>query len=133
MKGAYEGVGAEKVPFNDFSVFLYTSQWDGTPTIIIAAAFASIPIVASCVGGVGDIVNEKTGFPIHDIENISLYVNAIRYVLDNPEEAENMAIAAKKYVDKEHSQATFELALLNTEGYFSGDSLLCIDDSLCSV
>jgi glycosyltransferase involved in cell wall biosynthesis len=122
MKGTYEGVGAEKVPFNDFSVFLYTSQWDGTPTIIIAAAFASIPVVASCVGGVGDIVNEKTGFPIHDIENVSLYVNAIRYVLDNPEEAENMASVAKKYIENEHSQTTFELNLLNTEGYLSDTS-----------
>lgn len=131
MKGHFDGV--ENLPFNDFSVFLYTSQWDGTPTILIAAAFASIPIVASCVGGVGDIINEKTGFPIRDIEDVSLYVKAIRYMLDNPSEAENLACAARNYVKNEHLQSTFESTILNTKDYFSCDPLLYKEDSPCGV
>jgi glycosyltransferase involved in cell wall biosynthesis len=131
MKGHFDGV--ESLPFNDFPVFLYTSQWDGTPTIIIAAALASIPIVASCVGGISDIINEKTGFPIQDIEDVSLYAKAIRYALENPSEAESLALAAKKYVENEHAPLKFELTLFNTEGYFSGDSLSCDKDSSCGV
>jgi|WetSurSiteA1Bulk_404760.scaffolds.fasta_scaffold00392_2 glycosyltransferase involved in cell wall biosynthesis len=131
MKGHFDGV--ENLPFNEFSVFLYTSQWDGTPTIVIAAALASIPIVASCVGGVGDIINEKTGFPIRDIEDVSLYVKTIQYALENPSEAENLALAAKKYVESEHAQATFELNLFNTEGYFNHKSSSSQEDFLCDV
>lgn len=129
MKGHFDGV--ERLPFNDFPVFLYTSQWDGTPTMVIAAALASIPVVASCVGGVGDIINEKTGFPVRDIEDISLYAKAIRYALENPSEAERLALAAKQYVESEHTQAAFELALLNTEGYFSSNVLSCKEESPC--
>lgn len=121
MKGHFDGV--ESLPFNDFPVFLYTSQWDGTPTMVIASALASIPMVASCVGGVGDIVNEKTGFPIRDIEDASLYATAIRYALKNPSEAESLALAARKYVESEHAPSAFELALFNTEGYFNCNAL----------
>lgn len=116
MEGAFDGV--ESLPFNEFPVFLYTSQWDGTPTIVIAAASASIPIVASCVGGVNDIVKESTGFPVRDIENVAEYVNNLHYVLENFHEAEMRAVAAMKYVENEHSQSEFEFSLLNTEGYF---------------
>lgn len=131
MQGHFDGV--ESLPFNDFPVFLYTSQWDGTPTMIIAAALASIPVVASCVGGVGDIINEKTGFPVRDIEDISLYAKAIRYALENPSEAERLALAARKYVQSEHTQTMFELAVFNTEGYFSCDSLTCAEDYPCDA
>jgi glycosyltransferase involved in cell wall biosynthesis len=133
MKGHFDGV--ESLPFNDFPVFLYTSQWDGTPTIVIAAALAAIPIVASCVGGVGDLINEKTGFPIRDIEDVSLYAAAIRYVLEHPAEAESLAFAAKKYVESEHTQAAFELALFNTEDYFNNNSSLLSSEGVspCAV
>jgi hypothetical protein len=42
-------------------------------------------------------------------------------VLENKEEAENLALVARQYVESEHTQAAFELNLLNTEGYFSNN------------
>jgi glycosyltransferase involved in cell wall biosynthesis len=132
MMGAYNG--AESLPFSSHDVFLYTSQWDGMPNMILEAASTGIPVVASCVGGVSDVINEKTGFLIRDIEDASLYAKAIRCVLDNPTEAESLALAARQYVESEHTQATFESALLNTGGYFSDDALPpCEQNSSCGV
>jgi glycosyltransferase involved in cell wall biosynthesis len=104
------------------------------PNMILEAASTGIPVVASCVGGVSDVINEKTGFLIRDIEDASLYAKAIRCVLDNPTEAESLALAARQYVESEHTQATFESALLNTGGYFSDDALPpCEQNSSCGV
>ena len=117
MLGAFDGV--ESLPFNLFPVFLYTSQWDGTPTMEIAAAIDSIPIVASRVGGVGDIVNEDRGYPISDIENIEFYALKINEALSNRLYAEKKAAAAREYVMNEHSEAKFFQILEATPGYMS--------------
>lgn len=115
MLGSFDGV--ENLPFEDFPVFLYTSQWDGTPTMVIAAALNSIPIVASCVGGVGDIVTEARGYPVVSIEDVALYVERINEVLNNQVGAEEKAAAAREYVRSEHSDATFTHTLSAVSGY----------------
>ena len=120
MLGSFDGV--ESLPFADFPVFLYTSQWDGTPTMVIAAALACIPIVASCVGGVGDIVTEARGYPVADIENVALYVARINEALDNQMIAEAKAAAAREYVKCEHSDAAFACAIAATHGYMPADA-----------
>lgn len=115
MQGSFDGV--EGLPFSDFPVFLYTSQWDGTPTMVIAAALASIPIVASCVGGVGDIVSAERGYPVMEVEDIASYVHCIVNVLNNSERAEIKAAAARAYVLTEHSTEAFTRALHSTTYY----------------
>ncbi|PRM91348.1 hypothetical protein CJ672_09695 [Arcobacter cryaerophilus gv. occultus] len=117
MMGVFDGV--ESLPFHQNSLFLYTSQWDGTPTMIIAAALASIPIVASNVGGIEDILSYNRGHLITDIEDIDSYVINIRRVLDNTELAENCANLAKEYILKEHSLKAFESILLNDDNYMA--------------
>ena len=115
MKGSFNGV--ESLPFNTHSIFLYTSQWDGIPTIIIAAALSGIPIVASNVGGVGEVVTLERGYCITDYENIQLYVEAIRNIFDNYQKAKNKAINSQIYVQKEHTIDKFCQDLLDTDGY----------------
>lgn len=117
MLGGFNGV--ESLPFIDYPVFLYTSQWDGTPTMVIAAALASIPVVASCVGGVGDIITEERGYPVNDIEDISAYISRIEEVFENPALAEKKGLAAQNYVLREHSNDAFEQALFDVPGYMS--------------
>lgn len=115
MLGGFDG--AESLPFAEFPVFLYTSQWDGTPNIVVAAALASIPIVASCVGGVGDIVSNERGYPVADIECVELYVARINEALADPIQAETKASAAREYVKINHSDAAFVKALSAIPGY----------------
>jgi len=115
--GAFDGV--ESLPFSSFPAFLYTSQWDGMPTMIIAAALASVPVVASCVGGVGDIVIEERGYPVLDIECVAQYVGRIGEVLDNAAVAEAKAARAREYVMREHSETAFLQALRSVEHYIN--------------
>lgn len=122
MLGGFNGV--ESLPFHEFPLFLYTSQWDGTPTIIIAAAYSSIPIVTSCVGGIQDIITEESGFPIHDIDDVSLYTQAITYALNHPEDAKSKAKIAYEIVSANHNFANFESVLKATTGYLSLPSTL---------
>ena len=87
--------------------------------MVIAAALASIPIVASRVGGVGDIVTEERGYPVAEIENVALYVDRIEEALDSPAQAEAKAAGAREYVKSEHSDLAFAQALAAVPGYMS--------------
>lgn len=120
MHGGFDG--AESLPFANFPVFLYTSQWDGMPRMIVAAALASIPIVASKVGGIGDIVTEAHGYPVTDIENIAHYVSRINEALDNPMNAEAKATLAYEFVKIQHSDAAFTQTLTCLKEYMPMNS-----------
>lgn len=119
MFGGFDGV--ESLPFSEFPVYLYTSQWDGTPTMVIAAALASIPIVASGVGGVLDIVSNERGYPVEEYENVQSYVDGIMEALDNHMLAETKALTAREYVKYTYSDFVFSQSLMSIPGYMPLD------------
>jgi glycosyltransferase involved in cell wall biosynthesis len=106
----------------NYDVFLYTSEWDGLPTIILDAIALNLPVVASDSGGVGElIVNEETGFLISPFDKIKEYVDCLKSILSKKEQLSNITINAKRLVESRHSFDTFENALKDIHGYFSSE------------
>ena len=75
------------------------------PTILIEVAVRGMAVVASQVGGVPELVNEETGFPVVEVDNVDEYVAAVQACIDNRDlriaRAERlMAKAAKLYSQK---------------------------------
>lgn len=81
MMGAYQSI--DDVPISSCDCFLYTAGWDGLPTVLIEVGSRCVPVVASAVGGVTDLINEQSGWPIRDHEDIASYVSAINDVLND--------------------------------------------------
>ena len=71
--------GIENIlPYQD--VCLLTSDQEGFPNAVLEAMACGVPVVASNVGGVSElIVHEKNGYKVRDLENIEDWVD---YVLD---------------------------------------------------
>jgi glycosyltransferase involved in cell wall biosynthesis len=77
-----------------FDIFVMPSRYEGLPTAIVEAMICGIPVVATAVNAVSDIVVPgETGMlvPPHQPE---LLAAAIRYLLDSPAVAARMAAAA---------------------------------------
>lgn len=79
--GTYTSI--DDLPIASCDLFLYTSGWDGLPIILIDVASRGIPIVASAVGGVGDLITPQTGWPIDDYANPDAYCKAISTLLSD--------------------------------------------------
>lgn len=83
-------------------IFILPSLSEGTPLSILEAMASQIPVVATDVGGLSEIVeNGKTGFlvPSEDPESLA---EKILLVLENRELAGKMALEARKKVEKEY-------------------------------
>ena len=94
LAGVYARFSA--LPLEEFDFFLYTSEWDGLPTVLIQAGSCGMPVVAADVGGVGDLIGESTGWPVFRFLDPEAYVARIREMLSNPAEAGRRARALRK-------------------------------------
>jgi starch synthase len=82
------------------SVFLYVSEMEGLGSAAIAAMAAGVPVVASGVGGLPEVVDhERTGLIVRDGD----YAKAVRRLLDNPNWAAEMGAAGREKAMREFS------------------------------
>lgn len=75
----------DDVPFEDYAAYLYTSEWDGTPRIVIEMAVVGLPIVASATAGVPEVARPGLAWIVENLEDVDAYVAAIREIIaDQP-------------------------------------------------
>lgn len=82
LMGVYDGF--DQLPLDEVDFLLYTSGWDGIPNVVLEGAQSGLPIVASAVGGVPEVVRPETGYPVVDVDDPAAYVAAIRALLADP-------------------------------------------------
>ncbi|MEW6716803.1 MAG: glycosyltransferase family 4 protein [Chloroflexota bacterium] len=86
-----------------FSVFCLTSDYEGTPNVILEAMAASRPVVATRVGGVPDLVQDGvTGFLVNP-GDVDGFAAAVKVLLDNPSLAERMGRAGRELAERKYS------------------------------
>ena len=86
---------------NIFDVFTLPSLWEGLGIVLLEAMAFKLPIVASRVGGITDVVVDgTTGFLVPPKDSKSL-AQAIITLLKEPEKAEKMGEEGYGRVSKE--------------------------------
>lgn len=101
-----------------FDVFLYTSQWDGLPTLLLDAVWSGLPVIASDVGGISElIVHEHSGLLVRPFDSVEGYVRHLHRIEQCPEEATRMAAHARRIVMERHNWHGFCEEVANIPGY----------------
>ena len=81
-----------------FDVFALSSLWEGLPCSVVEAMTCGIPVVATAVNSVPEVVvSGKTGLVARPNDPASL-ARALAYVLDHPAHAARMAEAAQAQI-----------------------------------
>lgn len=85
--------------FRGFDIFLLSSRTEGTPMALLEAIAAGVPVVATRVGGVADVVDTLSAYLVQsgDIDGIAA---ALAAALDNPKASHVKAERARKYVEE---------------------------------
>lgn len=122
--GPYERFDA--LPLVEYDALLYTSLWDGIPNVLLEAAGAGLPIVASHVGGIGELVDRATGWLIADLHDPQPYVEALQAIADDPARGRAQTAAMDKHLLKNHSWKRYRETLarepLTTKGILHAPS-----------
>lgn len=88
-----------------FDVCAMSSLWEGLPCTVVEAMSCGIPVVATAVNSVPEVViSGRTGLLARPADPASLS-RALAYMLDRPTEAARMAAAARRHIGEACSAA----------------------------
>jgi glycosyltransferase involved in cell wall biosynthesis len=94
-----------------FDVFALPSRYEGLPTAVVEAMVCGVPVVATAVNAVADVVVPgETGLLVPP-ERPDLMAAAVRFLLDRPVEAARMAAAARNRLGDSYSVPVLREAL----------------------
>lgn len=68
--------------YNAFDVLMLPSLIEGFPLVLLEAMSCGTPIIASNVGGIGEVIKDKYGILIQDPNNVEGFLEGINYILN---------------------------------------------------
>jgi glycosyltransferase involved in cell wall biosynthesis len=86
--------------FSAFDALALSSRTEGTPIVLLEAMAAGVPVVATAVGGVPDVLPLDGGLLVPPEAPAALAV-ALRGLFDEPEAAAARALVARARVERE--------------------------------
>jgi glycosyltransferase involved in cell wall biosynthesis len=112
--------GLHSLPTERYDVFLYTSQWDGLPNVLLEAVSFGLPIVASATGGIPELIEDgKTGYIVKPFDNIEGYINALKRIHNDKSVLNVIAANALTLLGSRHSRDSFVRILKGIPFYCS--------------
>ncbi len=96
LKGTYETF--RTLPLGGCDAWLYTSEWDGVPHLLLEVAMTGIPLVGSVVGGTAEVLRDDMSWPVEDVDDVEAYVRALREILARPAEARDRAARLRAHM-----------------------------------
>jgi glycosyltransferase involved in cell wall biosynthesis len=94
-----------------FDVFALPSRYEGLPTAVVEAMICGVPVVATAVNAVADVVVPgETGLLVPP-QRPDLMAEAVRFLLDEPATAARMAATARARLAGSHGVAALRAAL----------------------
>jgi glycosyltransferase involved in cell wall biosynthesis len=99
---------------------LFTSLWEGLPTTLINLAQSGLPIVASDVGGISELIDSETGWLIHGHENAADYTNAIKEIWANPMLAQQKSEKLMEKIGARHSWQHYMSVVTQRSNFLGG-------------
>lgn len=94
-----------------FDVFVLPSLWEGLPLAMLEAMAASLPVIATDVGGIGEVIpNQESGLILPPASSSALKV-AIQQLASNSSLRASLGAAAKMRVEQRYSAAAMLGAL----------------------
>jgi len=89
-----------------FDVFALPSLYEGLPTVVVEAMVCGIPVVATAVNAVGDVVVPGVTGLLVPPRRPDLLAESVNYLLNSPDSAARMATTARERLGRRFDVAT---------------------------
>lgn len=101
----------------DFDAFVFTSRWEGMPNILLEVGALGIPVIAPTVGGVVELIDENTGYPLPEQPDVADYERALRCVVSSPAQALERAKRLHALILQRHGWDSFVASVAAVPDY----------------
>lgn len=99
------------IPINEYDVFLYTSENDGVPNILIEMGSAGLPIIAPRIGGIPEIL-QNSPLLVENFESSSEYVDKlVAFTEFTVEDRKNITRSVQHTIASQHNRKVFDNAI----------------------
>lgn len=98
--------------YRQSNMLMLTSDWEGTPNVLLEAMAHGLPVVATKVGGVTEIVGPDRGFVVDPGDEDGLTAAALK-LITNPELRLEVGMRASAYAKRLHSLDAVQTQLLS--------------------
>ncbi|MFA5832622.1 MAG: glycosyltransferase [Bacteroidota bacterium] len=90
-----------------FDILLITSDWEGMPLIMWESMAKGVPIVATDVGGIREIIVEEECGKVYERQNVQQAVTCLNELLNNKLLRERMGENGKKAIAEKYNEKEF--------------------------
>jgi glycosyltransferase involved in cell wall biosynthesis len=100
----FRGRVPDAVPvYRESDVLLLTSDWEGTPNVVLEAMACGLPVVAARVGNVPRVIEDgRTGFLVAP-EDVAGMIDVTRRLVHDPHLRRRVGVQARAYVLEHHA------------------------------
>lgn len=89
--------------YREADVLVLTSDREGSPNVILEAMASGLPIVATKIGGVPEIVQQGLTGYLTDVDDLEAMTAVLLELVDNPSLRNHIGRAGREYVSAHHS------------------------------
>lgn len=119
LMGSYRAF--EDLPLEQADAWLYTSEWDGVPSILLEVAMTGVPIIGSLVGGTGEILGAAgTGGAVMPFDDVAAFADKLRDVIANPDRARSEALELRERLLRGRTEAAYTQTISRLAGGADG-------------
>lgn len=106
FRGTYEHIS--ELNLDEFDLYLFTSLYEGIPTIILDMVMGGIPIVSARVGGIQEVLGEDYPLLVDNESVATDYVSKIKEFYINKYEVVERIFEIRNIVLQEYNKETFQ-------------------------
>jgi glycosyltransferase involved in cell wall biosynthesis len=99
------------LPLGACEGWIFTSAWEGMPTTIIELGVLGMPLVASAVGGIPELIDATTGWIVSPFDDVERFVTCLREMIASPEARCVRANELRIRTQKRHNMRAYKAAL----------------------
>lgn len=113
----------EQLPLERYGAYLHTAAFEGMPNLVLELGARGMPVVASEVGGLPELLNRENGWLVNTSKNdlraqAGRLAAALEQIFSEPVQARQRGIALQERLQQKHSFETFRAGAPKLSSFF---------------
>lgn len=107
-------------------VFVFPSALETFGLVVVEAMAAGLPVVATRVGGIPDVVNEGVTGYTFDVGDIDTMADAVRQMVESPQRLRQMGLAAREFASTQTWPAMMDEVITHYERLIASNEQMAV-------